>query len=83
MACFDFGPDSLGWRMGDGELYRAAWTVWSESLDWSEGQRLAYLRCYPAPAEWRETAVRFLWNFDAYTDAAELAQAVGQPAPKR
>lgn len=77
-AFSDFGPYSLGWRMGDGELYSAAWTVWSESLDWSEGQRLAYLRRSPAPAEWRETAVRFLWNLDVYTDAAELAQAVAR-----
>ncbi|ADY25283.1 hypothetical protein Deipr_0108 [Deinococcus proteolyticus MRP] len=71
-----YGPHSLGWRMGDGELYSAAWTVWSASLDWSEEQRLAYLRRSPAPAEWRETVACFLWNLDVYTDAAELAQAV-------
>lgn len=68
----DYGPYSMGWRMGDGELYSAAWTVWSESLDWSEEQRLAYLRRYSAPAEWRETVARFLGNLDFYADAAEV-----------
>ncbi|MDO4262606.1 MAG: hypothetical protein Q4C67_00230 [Deinococcus sp.] len=67
-----FGPHSMGWRMGDGEVYSAAWSAWADSLDWDEAQRLAYLRRYPAAPEWHGSAARFLYGFSVFADEAEV-----------
>lgn len=76
----DFGPHSMGWRIGDGEVYSAAWSTWADSLDWDETQRVGYLRRYPAAPEWHRSAARFLYGFSLFADEAEVRGHIEQAA---
>src|SRR5258706_14468289 len=42
---------SIGWRMGYGEVYEAAWGKWTK--EWNQEQLIAYFKNYlPIPLDW-------------------------------
>lgn len=59
-----YHPYSMGWRMGGGETHSMVMSEWLEQQDFSEEQRIAYMKKYPAPPRWLTWVADFIWDLD-------------------
>lgn len=59
-----FHPYSIGWRMGSGETYMMVLSEWLEQQNFSQEQRIAYMKKYPAPPRWFQWVAQFIWQLD-------------------
>lgn len=59
-------PYSIGFRMGSGESYAAAFWDWWRAVSprMSEKDRLAYVRRWPGRAQWGGVMIAMIWNVD-------------------
>lgn len=56
-------PYSIGWRMGGGETHIMVLGEWLEQQNYTQEQRIAYVRKYPPPPRWMEWVARFIWHY--------------------
>jgi len=46
----EYGPISMGWRMGSGQEYLVEFVRWFRELE--DSRRVNYMNDYPEPVEW-------------------------------
>jgi hypothetical protein len=55
-------PYSVRWRMGHGETLLMVFDEWWEQQQWSEAERVAYFRKWPAPPRWIPWMADAIWD---------------------
>jgi len=62
----DSHPQSLRWRMGEGETLIMILGAWFETEFNDEEERINYFRKYPAPPRWLPWMAGVIWNLEPW-----------------